>query len=109
AYPPRNARHMPRIDGIFADAGVRVVLTVADVRDRIASWLDDGRPAPPSVVTTDEAGGPSEGSAWRAPSIDRHHVALLQYTSGSTGQPEGGGVTPPNLLPTMPRVARQAE
>jgi acyl-CoA synthetase (AMP-forming)/AMP-acid ligase II len=36
AYPPRNAKHMPRLQAILADAGAAAVLAPHDLYPRLA-------------------------------------------------------------------------
>jgi acyl-CoA synthetase (AMP-forming)/AMP-acid ligase II len=52
AYPPRNQRHLPRIEAILRDAGARLVLTVEQARERTGAWLA-GQRAEVTVLYTD--------------------------------------------------------
>src|SRR5689334_2705253 len=40
AYPPGNARQIPRIEGILRDAQTNLIITTSETRDRIIKWLD---------------------------------------------------------------------
>lgn len=56
-------------------------------------------PAFPPLKWTDiEAAKPEDADDWREPSSNAGHVALIQYTSGSTASPRGVMVTHANLL-----------
>ena len=39
AYPPRNARHMPRIEAILQDAQVRVIVSTREGLAKVEPWL----------------------------------------------------------------------
>jgi natural product biosynthesis luciferase-like monooxygenase protein len=101
AYPPRNARHLSRIDRILHDADARFVLTVADLERKIGSWLSSRRDVGGWALTcTDEALLPSgDGRVLTTP--ESKEPAFLQYTSGSTGQPKGVIVTHANIMANM--------
>ena len=95
-YPPHKPRQMPRIDAIFEDAQPRVVLTSKEVLLRVNSWLGQ-RAGRLRTISTEEVG--TAGSEdWRLPELRPETLALLQYTSGSTGTPRGVMVTHGNIM-----------
>lgn len=80
AYPPgsSSAPARARLAGIVADAGPSVVIAPHPCPE-----LDV-----PDVLAV--PGAEVDGTAWRRPSrAAEHDVAIVQYTSGSTGQPRG--------------------
>jgi acyl-CoA synthetase (AMP-forming)/AMP-acid ligase II/acyl carrier protein len=100
AYPPRNARHMARIERILADAAAALILCVDENRARIEGWLS-GRPTGDArMLATDTITAPAP-PGWTPPALDPDGIAFLQYTSGSTGQPKGVMVTHANILANM--------
>jgi acyl-CoA synthetase (AMP-forming)/AMP-acid ligase II len=77
AYPPRNARHLPRIDAILHDADAHCVLTETDFEGRLKAWLAERRGALP-IICIDRVPGesaaewtpqPSAADSWRSCSI----------------------------------------
>jgi acyl-CoA synthetase (AMP-forming)/AMP-acid ligase II/acyl carrier protein/GNAT superfamily N-acetyltransferase len=94
-YPPANRRHVPRLLAMLDDSGARVVLTTASLRAEVAAWRDGL-----DVVATDDLAPGLEG-AWRETRPAPDDVALLQYTSGSTGTPRGVQVLHRNLLANL--------
>jgi len=98
AYPPRPNRADPRLQAIVKDVQASVVLTneslLASGRQRFASIPEL---AAIHCLSTDHLSG-ELATNWRHPGINRDQVALLQYTSGSTGQPKGVMVSHGNLL-----------
>jgi acyl-CoA synthetase (AMP-forming)/AMP-acid ligase II/alkylation response protein AidB-like acyl-CoA dehydrogenase/acyl carrier protein len=96
AYPPRNARHMPRIEAILEDAQARMILTSEEARAKIEPWLGE-RMARFRLICSEEIDTAGAG-AWQMPPLRPDTLALLQYTSGSTGEPRGVMVTHGNIM-----------
>ena len=96
AYPPRNARHMPRIEAILEDTQARLILTSEEARAKIAPWLGE-RMARFQLICTEELDA-AGADGWRMPTLKHDTLALLQYTSGSTGEPRGVMVTHGNIM-----------
>jgi acyl transferase domain-containing protein/acyl-CoA synthetase (AMP-forming)/AMP-acid ligase II/acyl carrier protein/SAM-dependent methyltransferase len=98
AYPPRNARNVPRIQTIAADAEASFCLTSSPVlaRSRELFGIVPGLERMLWLATDDlrEATAPS----WQPPDVNSDSLAYLQYTSGSTSHPKGVMVSHGNLL-----------
>src|SRR5512145_2167775 len=97
-YPPARPSqiedHLRRHAGILSNALVTVLITVAEAKP-VARLLQAQVEGLRMVVTVAELSG-----AGRAPGIPlkAENIALLQYTSGSTGNPKGTILTHANLL-----------
>jgi len=103
---PRRHQRPDALLRIALDARVDAVLAPAAVRDAMeASGSVDGRLARVPWIAT-EAIDERDGSHWVAPAIEPDRIALLQYTSGSTGAPKGVAVTHANLLHNQAMIAR---
>ena len=98
AYPPRNKRHLPRIQTILEDAQVHIILTIEKTYAKIQAWLEQDPlgSSLPILVTDSLAGGFEED--WKEPDISERQLAFLQYTSGSTAAPKGVMISHKNLL-----------
>ncbi len=98
AYPPRRNRSSYRVFKMFEDAAVSLCLTnnqvmkdiernfAADYTNRGIKWI------------TYESLQASEAELWVDPEIAADDLALLQYTSGSTGDPKGVMITHGQIL-----------
>jgi malonyl-CoA/methylmalonyl-CoA synthetase len=85
-YPPRELAWLAQ------DAGAELAIVSADLQPA-AAHLAEGRKV---VLTSDLASGPTAAAA-ADDSIDAGDVALLLYTSGTTGKPKGAMITHGNI------------
>ena len=96
--PLRMKQSLPRLQGIAKDAQIAGVLTTPEiVNSAEGARLSLLAEEPPRWFVVDDI-GEEWASQWRAADVTPHHVAYLQYTSGSTSTPKGVMVTHQNVL-----------
>ncbi|MGA2034529.1 MAG: fatty acyl-AMP ligase, partial [Thermoguttaceae bacterium] len=105
AYPPRRNRSLARIQAIADDAQAAVALTTGAVLQRVEGLIGD-TPHLRRLRWLDVDRVPQAMEArWKMPEIHGSTLAFLQYTSGSTGTPNGVMLTHGNLLHNSAQIA----
>lgn len=98
AYPPHSKQFLASLRAAAIDAGAAVALstsaTLAEYKGQIEQT--PGLPSLQWIATDILADDLAKG--WQEPSIGQDALAVLQYTSGSTGNPKGVMVSHGNLL-----------
>lgn len=108
-YPPRFHRSLERLQTIAEDAHAAVVLTTAALLTKTKQWFTR---APDLTrlrwLATDQPALETDNT-WTPPKIQGDHLALLQYTSGSTNIPKGVMLNHTNLLYNTEQTQRVLE
>lgn len=107
-YPPfrldRIAEYIQREAKILENAEASVLVTFARAA-RVAELVRDRVPAIGEVIDVDEALADASADAPVAADLCGEDTALLQYTSGSTGDPKGVELTHLNVLANIRAAA----
>ncbi|WP_416140052.1 AMP-binding protein [Halomonas sp. HK25] len=116
ARPAQLEEHLRRHGRILTNAGAKILITVPEAR-RVARLLRAEAPRLASIVTVaelDESGdtdidtGTGTGTGDADPP-GSSSLALLQYTSGSTGDPKGVMLTHGQLLANIRAMGERLE
>ncbi len=97
AYPPRRNRKASRIRSIVVDADARWALSTQAVVQQLTGERQHDDLIGVQLLGTDDPNC-RDASKWRRPRLSRDSLAVLQYTSGSTGSPKGVMLTHGNLI-----------
>jgi len=101
--------HDRRLLGIVRDAAARFVITGADHASALSHLLAMSGHEDVACLASDRMlalGSAPDPDLWRVPSPPPDTLALLQYTSGATGDPRGVMVTHGNLEANLAAIGR---
>lgn len=108
AYPPQRGRTVARLEAIAANAQPRVLVAPAAIQETLATFAAVSHLSSLQCVSVLVESNGAEHT-WRHPLVTRNHLAFLQYTSGSTGDPQGVMVSHGNLLHNLALMAYALE
>ncbi|MGE5697695.1 MAG: AMP-binding protein [Candidatus Sericytochromatia bacterium] len=105
ARPSQLADHLRRHSGILANAGAVLLVTVSEAL-LLGRLLRSNVESLRNVVVPESLRAATASALPRPRSTD---LALVQYTSGSTGQPKGVALTHANLLANIRAMGQAAD
>ena len=108
AYPPRRNRKASRIRSIVVDADARWALSTRAVVDLLTGEQPHSDLIGVQLLGTDDPRVQQLGR-WRPPRLHDSSLAVLQYTSGSTGSPKGVMLNHANLIANSELILRAFE
>ncbi|MGV3708973.1 MAG: aminotransferase class I/II-fold pyridoxal phosphate-dependent enzyme [Gemmatimonas sp.] len=109
AYPPNPRRADPRVAKMVADCGARAAIVSSGLMARMDEWLRHSPELRTLVWLDVDELQMGDASQYRAPDITGASLAMLQYTSGSTGDPRGVMISHANLLHNLAIIHRVSQ
>jgi len=98
AYPPRKNKVNERFHSILDNSGTQIILTNDSLFNNVNAYLEAKTLAEQFTVLNYQDIDSTSSKGWVDPQLEPDDLAILQYTSGSTGDPNGVMVTHANIL-----------
>jgi acyl-CoA synthetase (AMP-forming)/AMP-acid ligase II/acyl carrier protein len=98
AYPPRKNRLFERFESIITDCRPALIMTTRKIRDDLQKNFSGEKCLQGIDFLVYEEVDEEMSSYWTDPGSNPGDIILLQYTSGSTGTPNGVMVSHQNIV-----------
>ncbi len=107
SYPPRKNRMFDRFEAIIVDSSPSVIMTTKKIHEDILKNFGEKESLTAIDYVIVEDVKDEWAESWKDPGLQKEDIALLQYTSGSTGSPNGVMISHQNIIHNS-EVIRQA-
>jgi len=109
-HPTRRNRTLARVEAVVADAAPSAILTSAELLPTVHRLYESHGWVPArGILASDRLRQDDHAGAWSCPAVDAGSLAILQYTSGSTGTPNGVMLDHGNLLHNLEQIRLRFE
>ncbi len=98
AYPPKRNKPNERFSAILQNADPSIILCTYKIKDELEANYTQINLLEKKTILAFEDVLPEMAEDWVDPEINGENIALIQYTSGSTGNPNGVMVSHANII-----------
>src|SRR5947209_3226772 len=108
-YPPQTPQSMQNLQNIARDAEAKLILTTSAFHAMLAPLLTAAAELQNLQWLYTDAVAEGSEDVWAEPDLSSESLALLQYTSGTTGLPKGVMLTHGNIFHNCRLIAHAYE